>query len=112
KANIPSRIAFGVSSAADSRTILDMGGAEKLLGRGDMLYLPVGASKPIRVQGSFVSDSEVDAVVKYVKDQQEARDHDEMIPEEQSEDTAEEDVEDSLFPQAVQLVVEEIGRAS
>lgn len=106
KANIPSRIAFGVSSAADSRTILDMGGAEKLLGRGDMLYLPVGASKPIRVQGSFVSDSEVDAVVKYVKDQQEARYHDEMIPEEQSEDTAEEDVEDSLFPQAVQLVVE------
>src|SRR5699024_3504055 len=55
KANIPSRIAFSVSSQVDSRTILDMGGAEKLLGRGDMLYIPVGMSKPIRVQGAFLS---------------------------------------------------------
>src|SRR5690625_7759900 len=58
KANIPSRIAFSVSSQIDSRTILDMGGAEKLLGRGDMLYIPVGKSKPIRVQGAFLSDDE------------------------------------------------------
>lgn len=67
KANIPSRIAFAVSSAVDSRTILDMGGAEKLLGKGDMLYYPVGAAKPIRVQGCFVSDGEVENVVGFVK---------------------------------------------
>ena len=66
KANIPSRIAFAVSSAIDSRTILDMGGAEKLLGRGDMLFLPVGASKPVRVQGAFLSDEEVEEVVEFV----------------------------------------------
>src|SRR5699024_9660469 len=60
KANIPSRIAFSVSSQVDSRTILDIGGAEKLLGRGDMLYIPVGRSKPIRVQGAFLSDAEVE----------------------------------------------------
>ncbi|GGE24997.1 DNA translocase SpoIIIE [Marinithermofilum abyssi] len=105
KANIPSRIAFGVSSQADSRTILDMGGAEKLLGRGDMLYLPVGASKPIRVQGSFVSDKEVEAVVRFVKDQQEARYQEEMIPEAKEAEDGE-TVEDELYPQAVQLVVE------
>ena len=67
KANIPSRIAFTVSSQVDSRTILDMGGAEKLLGRGDMLFLPIGESKPIRLQGAFVSDSEVERVVETVK---------------------------------------------
>lgn len=106
KANIPSRIAFGVSSQADSRTILDMGGAEKLLGRGDMLYLPVGASKPIRVQGSFVSDQEVEAVVRHVKEQQQVRYHEEMIPNEGETEDVGEEVEDELFPQAVQLVVE------
>ncbi|QKG84541.1 DNA translocase FtsK [Kroppenstedtia pulmonis] len=105
KANIPSRIAFGVSSQADSRTILDMGGAEKLLGRGDMLYLPVGASKPIRIQGSFLSDREVESVVRFVKNQQEVRYHDDMIPEEVQEESREK-VEDELFPQAVELVVE------
>lgn len=67
KANIPSRIAFAVSSAVDSRTILDMAGAEKLLGRGDMLYYPSGASKPMRVQGAFVSDPEVEQVVEFVR---------------------------------------------
>ncbi|NLK71715.1 MAG: DNA translocase FtsK, partial [Clostridiales bacterium] len=69
KANIPSRIAFAVSSMADSRTILDMGGAEKLLGRGDMLFHPSGISKPIRIQGSLVTYNEVEKVVKFVKDQ-------------------------------------------
>ena len=67
KANIPSRIAFAVSSAVDSRTILDMGGAEKLMGKGDMLFNPVGAIKPRRIQGCFVSDDEVEAVVEYIK---------------------------------------------
>lgn len=72
KANIPSRIAFAVSSSIDSRTILDMSGAEKLLGKGDMLFSPMGSSAPIRVQGSFVSDSEIEAIINFVKNQQEA----------------------------------------
>ena len=105
KANIPSRIAFSVSSQADSRTILDMGGAEKLLGRGDMLYLPVGSSKPIRVQGAFVSDKEVEAVVQFVKGQQEARYNEEMIPD-VKESEGEEAMDDELYPEAVRLVVE------
>ena len=69
KANIPSRIAFAVSSQVDSRTILDCGGGEKLLGKGDMLYFPVGASKPIRAQGSFVIDKEVERVTAFLKNQ-------------------------------------------
>src|SRR5690606_40629624 len=80
KANIPSRIAFAVSSATDSRTILDTGGAEKLLGRGDMLFLPVGASKPVRVQGAFLSDQEVEEVVEFVIGQQKAQYEENMIP--------------------------------
>src|SRR5690606_257983 len=80
KADIPSRIAFAVSSAVDSRTILDSGGAEKLLGRGDMLYLPAGVAKPVRIQGAFVSDSEVEAVVDFVIEQQKAQYQEEMIP--------------------------------
>jgi S-DNA-T family DNA segregation ATPase FtsK/SpoIIIE len=68
KANIPSRIAFAVASAMESRIILDTQGAEKLVGRGDMLYAPIGAGKPLRVQGCFVSDSEVESVATYVKD--------------------------------------------
>ncbi len=72
KANIPSRIAFAVSSSIDSRTILDTSGAEKLLGKGDMLFSPMGASSPIRVQGAFVSDDEVASIVHYVSTQQEA----------------------------------------
>ena len=70
KANMPSRVAFAVSSGVDSRTILDMNGAEKLLGKGDMLFYPQGYSKPVRVQGSFVSDAEVGAVVDFLKNQQ------------------------------------------
>lgn len=104
KANIPSRIAFAVSSMTDSRTILDMGGAEKLLGRGDMLFLPVGASKPVRVQGAFLSDEEVEDIVNYVIGQQKAQYQEEMIPEDIPENTSE--VEDDLYGDAVDLVVE------
>ncbi|WP_312130429.1 FtsK/SpoIIIE family DNA translocase [Lysinibacillus capsici] len=102
KANIPSRIAFAVSSAIDSRTILDMGGAERLLGRGDMLFLPAGASKPKRVQGAFLSDQEVEAVVNFVIEQQKAQYQEEMIPTE--EETILEEIDD-LYDEAVQLVV-------
>ena len=105
KANIPSRIAFAVSSAIDSRTILDMGGAERLLGRGDMLFLPAGESKPIRVQGAFVSDAEVEAVVDYVVEQQKAHYDESMIPTDEPEKTFEEEV-DELYDEAVQLVIE------
>jgi len=104
KANIPSRIAFSVSSMTDSRTILDMGGAEKLLGRGDMLFLPVGASKPIRVQGAFLSDQEVEEVVDFVISQQKAQYHEDMIPDESQ--AVSEKVEDDLYESAVQLVIE------
>lgn len=105
KANIPSRIAFGVSSMADSRTILDMGGAEKLLGRGDMLFLPMGASKPVRIQGAFISDSEVERVVEYVKGQQEAQYSPEMVPGEETE-AAYDEPEDDMYESAVELVRE------
>jgi len=104
KANIPSRIAFAVSSATDSRTILDMGGAEKLLGRGDMLFLPVGASKPVRIQGAFLSDDEVEEVVNFVIGQQKAQYQEEMIPDDIPENTSE--VEDDLYGEAVDLVLE------
>ena len=81
KANIPSRIAFAVSSQIDSRTILDSGGAEKLLGNGDMLFLPVGASKPVRVQGTFVTDEEISAVLNFIKSTSSAQYDEEMIAE-------------------------------
>ncbi|HFK0216020.1 TPA: DNA translocase FtsK [Listeria monocytogenes] len=104
KANIPSRIAFAVSSSIDSRTILDMGGAEKLLGRGDMLLLPVGSSKPTRIQGAFLSDAEVEDVVNYVISQQKAQYSEEMIPDDIPE--VEGEVTDELYHEAVELVVE------
>ncbi|WP_416826820.1 DNA translocase FtsK [Ectobacillus polymachus] len=103
KANIPSRIAFAVSSQTDSRTILDSGGAEKLLGRGDMLFLPVGASKPVRVQGAFMSDEEVENVVNYVISQQKAQYQEDMIPQASE---AMQEVEDELYEDAVRLIVE------
>jgi S-DNA-T family DNA segregation ATPase FtsK/SpoIIIE len=107
KANIPSRIAFGVSSQVDSRTILDMVGAEKLLGRGDMLFLPMGASKPIRVQGAFLSDQEVEAVVQFARSQAEAEYDEELVPEvDETEEDAEDEYVDELFDQAVQIVLE------
>ena len=105
KANIPSRIAFAVSSAIDSRTILDMGGAEKLLGRGDMLFLPAGSSKPVRVQGAFLSDAEVERIVDFVIEQQKANYQDEMIPDE-VEESAEQIDRDELYDDVVQLVTE------
>lgn len=104
KANIPSRIAFAVSSQTDSRTILDGGGAEKLLGRGDMLFIPIGASKPVRVQGAFLSDDEVERVVEYVIGQQKAQYQEDMIPQDVPE--TKQEVEDELYDEAVQLVVE------
>lgn len=105
KANIPSRIAFAVSSAIDSRTILDMGGAERLLGRGDMLFLPAGSSKPVRVQGAFVSDEEVEKIVNFVVEQQKAQYDETMIPTDEVENKFDEET-DELYDEAVQLVVE------
>ena len=120
KANIPSRIAFAVSSQVDSRTILDMGGAEKLLGRGDMLFAPVGAPKPTRIQGCFVSDKEIEAVVDFVKHAATA-DYDQAIAEEIERQAAaeksagtngaEEDADDPMLMEAVKCVVE-AGQAS
>ena len=115
KANVPSRIAFSVSSQIDSRTILDMGGAEKLLGKGDMLFLPMGASKPKRLQGAFVSDKEIEKIVEFVKTCSSAHYNEDII--EHIENGAEDhsggdDGEaDDLLPQAIEIVVE-IGQAS
>lgn len=106
KANIPSRIAFAVSSQVDSRTILDGSGAEKLLGRGDMLYLPVGASKPVRVQGNFLSDSEVERVVNAVKEQQQAQYTVDLSGPQESESGQGDDEVDDLFYDAVNLVID------
>jgi S-DNA-T family DNA segregation ATPase FtsK/SpoIIIE len=106
KANIPSRIAFGVSSQVDSRTILDMVGAEKLLGRGDMLFLPVGMSKPIRVQGAFLSDQEVETLVTYARGQAEAEYKEDLVPEVEEESAEGDEMLDELYDQAVQIIVE------
>lgn len=115
KANIPSRIAFAVSSQVDSRTILDMAGAEKLLGRGDMLFYPVGEPKPIRVKGTFVSDKEVERVVEFIKTQGEVEYNNDLIDEISNLNNNEEEIDpgdnDSLLPQATELVVE-AGMAS
>ncbi len=117
KANIPSRIAFAVSSQVDSRTILDMGGAEKLLGRGDMLFYPVGSAKPTRVQGCFVTDKEVERVVAFVKEG-ESNEYDSEVMEEIDRQAvtggkrgggggaASGDDEDEFTPQAIECVVE------
>lgn len=104
KANIPSRIAFSVSSAVDSRTILDMQGAEKLLGKGDMLYLPYGESKPKRIQGAFLSDKEVEDVVNFVCKQQSANYIKSLEPTEEL--TQKGESEDELYMEAYQFVVE------
>ncbi|MFK4435058.1 DNA translocase FtsK 4TM domain-containing protein [Paenibacillus sp. RC21] len=106
KANIPSRIAFGVSSQVDSRTILDMGGAEKLLGRGDMLFMPMGASKPVRVQGAFMSDQEVENIVNYVREQGEAQYDETLVPEVEEVSADADEMLDELYDQAVNIILE------
>ena len=119
KANVPSRIAFAVSSQIDSRTILDQVGAEKLLGKGDMLYYPASASKPVRVQGAFVSDGEVEKIVDFVKSNGVATYNEDILEEieksnksdGQKEQEAEEDDMDPLLMDAIETVVE-IGQAS
>ncbi|WP_410506387.1 DNA translocase FtsK [Haloimpatiens sp. FM7315] len=112
KANIPSRISFAVSSQIDSRTILDSSGAEKLLGKGDMLFYPVGESKPLRIQGAFISEEEVENVVEFIKSQQKDLDYKEEIINQinSSVDKSESD-QDELFDEAVDIVLLE-GQAS
>ncbi len=105
KANVPSRIAFAVSSGVDSRTIIDGSGAEKLLGRGDMLFLPMGENKPVRVQGAFISDEEVEHIVTFVTDQQGANYVEEMMPTEEPK-TTQNEVQDEVYEDAVALIVE------
>jgi len=111
KANIPSRISFAVSSQVDSRTILDMSGAEKLLGKGDMLFFPVGASKPIRIQGAYISEEEVEKLVDYCKKQSQPvyeknlSDFEEVVVDNANEET------DELFDEAVKIVLDS-GQAS
>ena len=119
KANIPSRIAFSVSSQVDSRTILDMAGAEKLLGKGDMLFYPAGAPKPVRIQGAFVTDKEVEKIVDFIKGNGEATYNDDIIQQienanstDKEIDAAEEDDNtDPLLMEAIDVVVE-TGQAS
>lgn len=109
KANVPSRISFAVSSMMDSRTILDMGGAEKLLGRGDMLFYPVGEYKPIRVQGTYITDKEVEKIVTFIKNQG-TEEYDEQIIEEIKEarplSKGDDDFEDDMLPKAIALTLE------
>ncbi len=120
KANVPSRIAFTVSSQIDSRTILDSIGAEKLLGKGDMLFFPAGAPKPSRIQGAFVSDEEVEKIVDFLKSNGEATYSEDIIEsiensgktdKELAQEQAQEDDADALLPEAIETVVE-TGQAS
>ena len=115
KANIPSRIAFAVSSQTDSRTILDMGGAEKLLGKGDMLYASAVDPYPVRIQGTFESDNDVEAVVDYVKTlgEPEYIDEEIFIDEEEEEQGPSifSEGDDPLYEQALEIVLQS-GKAS
>ncbi|MZP31146.1 cell division protein FtsK [Heliobacterium undosum] len=110
KANVPSRIAFAVSSQIDSRTILDQAGAEKLLGRGDMLFSPVGSNKPQRVQGCYVSDKEVETVVEFLKTQGLPEYQEGVIKAQEQAEAPEED-DDELFVDAVRVLLDS-GQAS
>ena len=120
KANIPSRIAFSVSSQVDSRTILDMAGAEKLLGKGDMLFYPAGAAKPTRIQGAFISDKEVEKIVDFIKNNGEATYNDEIIKQIENANSTDKEIDaqdseddntDPLLMEAIEVVVE-TGQAS
>lgn len=113
KANIPSRISFAVSSQIDSRTILDSSGAEKLLGKGDMLFYPVGAPKPMRIQGAFISEEEVEKVVNFIKKQETLHEYSTEIMEELNTTTINEGSEDidSLLSEAVKIAAD-LGQAS
>lgn len=106
KANVPSRIAFAVSSGTDSRTIIDSNGAEKLLGRGDMLFLPMGQNKPTRVQGAFISDSEVEKIVSFVTEQQGADYQENMMPSDEVTTTNPAESQDELYQEVVEMVTE------
>ena len=116
KANIPSRISFAVGSGIDSRTILDQTGAEKLLGKGDMLYLPIGVNSPTRIQGSFIHDNEIEKIINFVKSQQEACYDDALtdLKEEKKEEAVEksaseirEESDDALYNEIVDFVVKQ-----
>ncbi|WP_082797423.1 DNA translocase FtsK [Neobacillus drentensis] len=110
KANIPTRIAFSVSSQVDSRTIIDISGAEKLLGRGDMLFLENGSSKPVRLQGTFVSDEEIDLVVGHVREQREPDylfEQDELLKKAQVTEN-----EDELFYEACEFIIDQGGAST
>ena len=115
KANIPSRISFAVSSQIDSRTILDAAGAEKLLGKGDMLFYPLGEAKPLRIQGAFVSEEEVERIVEFIKKQKTELNYEkEIIDEIESSSSNKGDDEgaiDELLNEAIRIVVEN-GQAS
>ncbi|MBR3504703.1 MAG: DNA translocase FtsK [Clostridia bacterium] len=112
KANIPARIAFTVSSYVDSRTILDVGGAEKLLGRGDMLFAPAGANKMQRVQGAWVSDEEIHAIVEYIKSRHEPEYNSDLLnymdnrgDGEEAEEEGDDHESDKLLPQALEIAI-------
>lgn len=111
KANIPSRISFAVSSAVDSRVILDMGGAEKLLGKGDMLFAPVGLGKPVRIQGAFISNREIETLVDFVGSQMETQYVENLCRLEDVAQSTTSEERDELFEEAVRTVVE-AGQAS
>ena len=118
KANIPSRIAFAVTSQVDSRTILDGVGAEKLVGNGDMLFAPIGSTKPTRIQGNFISDEEVKKLIQYTQQQgevDEAAEADVLDTIERANtpdaEKGNRDFEDELLPDAIELVVDQ-GSAS
>jgi len=111
KANIPSRISFAVASQIDSRTILDMKGAEKLLGKGDMLYLPMGDNVPTRIQGNFISDGEIERLIKYVCSQQSAsydKTFEEIAPDSHlaGENSPREEYDDPLYDQIVEFSIQ------
>ena len=113
KANVPSRIAFAVSSHIDSRTILDGSGAEKLLGKGDMLFKPVGANKPLRIQGAFIDDKEVERVVNFIKGDREAKYDEDIIekidagkPVNITDELSDPSDNDELLPQAIEIAVD------